>query len=334
MVYTKTSLIEESAMYYVYVYKDPRPSMLQQVVYVGKGVGRRAWAHWGARVVKNKGFGHFLAVLRQKGLAPTIEIVQEFEDEGDAHAEEIRLITLYGRRDLKTGALFNLTVGGEGICGTVRTEEWSNRIRLALLTDENKSRNAKAAAKRWADPGYKEKTTIAIRKALADPAVASRREAAKALFIHTKEFRATMHKATKKMWGDSHYRDKVLVAQKEAHRRPEVKAKKSKTSKELWNTKGGSIKQAITLARNTPESKAKTSKQATEQWADASYREMQTKNNKEISNRAEVVEARKANAKALWADPVWRVNMLAARATKKEAREAIKTPCAPTKKGV
>jgi hypothetical protein len=42
---------------------------------------------------------------------------------------------------------------------------------------------------------------------------------------------------------------------------------------------------------------------------------MQTANNKEIANRVEVKAAKAAAAKALWADPVWKAKMLAARKT-------------------
>ena len=309
-------------MFYVYVYKDPRPSMFQQVVYVGKGTGRRAWAHWGSRVLKNKGFGHFLATLRQKDLAPIIEVVKEFESEDEAFLEEIRLISLYGRRDIKTGTLFNLTVGGEGISGTVRTEVWNNNISKALSTEAHKTRNAEAAVKRWKDPDYRDKTTLAIRKVLSNPEVAKRREDAKAKFIHTKKFSRTMRRATLKMWKDSDYRNKVLFAQKESHKRPEVKAKKSENSKKLWAVMGDRLKTNITIARNTPESKAKTSRQAKAQWADEEYRAKQTAVNREVSTREEVIEARKRNAKAQWADPEWRAKMMALKSLKKKEKES------------
>ena len=39
-------------------------------------------------------------------------------------------ISLYGRADLKAGRLRNLTDGGEGISGAVRTEKWKRNIGL------------------------------------------------------------------------------------------------------------------------------------------------------------------------------------------------------------
>jgi hypothetical protein len=53
--------------------------------------------------------------------------------------------------------------------------------------------------------------------------------------------------------------------------------------------------------------------QAKAQWANPEYAAIQTANNKEIANRDEVKAAKKAAAKALWADPVWRAKMMAAR---------------------
>lgn len=308
-------------MFYVYVYKDPRPSNNRRVVYVGKGTGARMWDHWRKRVHKNKAFGNFLALLRRDGLEPIVEVVADELDEASAFVEEMRLIALYGRRDLKTGYLFNLTDGGEGFANVVRTEEWSANISAALSTPERRSRNAEAATKRWLDPEYRAKTTEAIRKALQDPEVIRRREEGKAAFIHTDEFRETMKNATIKLWQDPEYADKVSKAQQAVQSTPEARAVKSENSTATWakpevrerRTKG------IKASRNTVESKAKTSSQAKAQWADPEYAAKQTANNKEIANRAEVKAAKAAATKALWADPVWKAKMLEARKKKKIA---------------
>ena len=303
-------------MFYVYVYKDPRPTKNQQVVYVGKGMGDRAWYHWNKRIKHNKGFGAFLALLRREKLEPIIEIVKDGLDEAEAFYEEMALIALYGRRDLKTGTLFNLTDGGEGFSGAVRTEEWKNNISKSLLTEEQVSRNSSAARDRWANTEYREKTTAAIREALKNPEVIARREAGKAAFIHTEEFRQTMSAATSKMWEDPEYAEKVAAAQREAQGTPEARAIKSENSKKLWKEKSELISASIKAARSTDESKAKTSEQAKAQWADPEYAAKQTANNKEIANREEVKAAKRAASKALWADPEWRAKMLAARRKK------------------
>ena len=192
-------------MYYVYIYKDPRPTKNRQVVYVGKGTGDRAWYHWKKRVRGNKGFGALLALLRQEKLEPIIEIARESLEEAEAFYEEMKLIEVYGRRDLGTGTLFNLTDGGEGLAGVIRTDEWRKNISESLRTPEQVSRNVIASRERWANQEYKEKTIAAIRKALQDPEVIARREAGKAAFIHTEAFRQTMSEATSKLWQDPGY---------------------------------------------------------------------------------------------------------------------------------
>ena len=52
--------------------------------------------------------------IQQAGLQVEIRFVYESQIKDDAIAEEIRLIKLYGRRDISTGILTNMTDGGEG----------------------------------------------------------------------------------------------------------------------------------------------------------------------------------------------------------------------------
>ena len=302
-------------MYYVYIYKDPRPTKNQQVVYVGKGTGDRAWYHWKKRVRGNKGFGAFLALLRQEKLEPIIEIARESLEEAEAFYEEMKLIEVYGRRDLGTGTLFNLTDGGEGLAGVIRTDEWRKNISESLRTPEQVSRNVIASRERWANQEYKEKTIAAIRKALQNPEVIARRESGKAAFIHTEAFRQTMSEATSKLWQDPGYVQKVTEAQKEVQGTEEARSMKSEASKRTWADTAVRDKrtESIKRSRKTELSKQKTRELSKAMWADPNYHAAQSANNKEIANREEVKAAKKAAAKALWADPVWREKMMAAR---------------------
>jgi len=300
-------------MFYVYTYRDTRPSKNNQIIYVGKGQGQRAYAHWEKVVHQNRGFGAVLAKLRQLGLTPLITIGKEFTEEAEAFVEEMRLIAELGRRDLGTGALFNLTDGGEGTAGALRTVEWKANIRASNSTPFNTAQSAEMMRKRWANPEYRTKTVAAIREALKDPGVIARREAGKAAFVDTPEFRAVMSRATSKMWEDPAYFEKVRASQLIAQNRPEVVAKRSAAGIKRWATIGGKMAAGIKAGRSTKSSKAKTSAQAKAQWADPEYAATQTAHNKEIANRAEVKAAKSAATKALWADPVWKANMLAAR---------------------
>lgn len=76
--------------------------------YVGKGTWRRA---------------------HRKG-GPTEDriIMQEWPHEADAFAGEVFLIAYYGRKDNGTGILRNLTDGGEGFSGLLKSEAHKKKI--------------------------------------------------------------------------------------------------------------------------------------------------------------------------------------------------------------
>ena len=96
--------------FYIYVYlrEDGSP------YYVGKGKGNRAWS-------KNRRIP-----------PPTdpslIIIVKEFLTEKEAFDEERLLIAFYGRKDQGTGCLRNLTDGGEGTSGCIRSQDTLDKI--------------------------------------------------------------------------------------------------------------------------------------------------------------------------------------------------------------
>jgi hypothetical protein len=76
--------------------------------YVGKGHGNRAF-DWHRR---------FRTPPRDR------IIIQEHLSEADAFAAEVFLIAFYGRKNLETGCLRNLTDGGEGPSGQVMSESF------------------------------------------------------------------------------------------------------------------------------------------------------------------------------------------------------------------
>ena len=120
--------------FYVYAYlrrKDSKTGLRLSPYYIGKGFGRRAF-------------------VGRKRMAPMpadkayICFIQENLTEEEAFALEQYCITLYGRVDLGTGILRNLTNGGEGMSGFHASIETRRRISAGKkgkkLSDEHKQK--------------------------------------------------------------------------------------------------------------------------------------------------------------------------------------------------
>jgi len=224
-------------MFYVYVYRDPRPLKLNQPVYVGKGSGDRDLSHW-SKGSHNKPFQDFISHLKQRGLTAIPERVLVTEDEVEAFAKEIELIALYGRRNLGTGTLFNLTDGGEGGSGTVKTDahkavdkynsikNWKDPVYQAKVaegqrkvqgTPEARAAKSVASAEAWATPETREKRQTGIRRVRS-----------------TEESKAKTSMQAKAQWADPDYAAKQTANNQEIANRAEVKAAKSAAAKALW----------------------------------------------------------------------------------------------------
>ena len=224
-------------MFYVYVYRDPRPLKANQPVYVGKGTGDRDLSHW-SRGSHNKPFQDFISHLKQRGLVATCQRVFETEDEAEAFAKEIELITLYGRRNLKTGTLFNLTDGGEGGSGTVRTKA-------------HKQVDSMFSTAHWQDPIYRakivaaqlmvqgtpearSKKSVSSTEAWADPAIRTKRQKGIARARSTDTSKAKTSAQAKAQWSNPEYAAKQTANNQEIANRAEVKAAKAAAAKALW----------------------------------------------------------------------------------------------------
>lgn len=114
-------------MYYVYVLRNPL-SMLPFYVGVGKQNRKSNITRENQHMVEavkfrdgkkfkypNKHKFYTILQILDRGLEVIVEITQRFPSEEEAFSEEIRLIAHYGRRDIKTGILTNMTDGGEGV---------------------------------------------------------------------------------------------------------------------------------------------------------------------------------------------------------------------------
>lgn len=98
----------------------------QKPFYVGKGrnVTEREAQHLKTMRRKKNGaaFHKKLRAMVDAGKPYEFRVVFSSVCESEVFAEEVRLIRQYGRVDLGTGSLLNLTEGGEGSSGRVPTE--------------------------------------------------------------------------------------------------------------------------------------------------------------------------------------------------------------------
>ncbi|MGH7744610.1 MAG: hypothetical protein ACREQ5_07310, partial [Candidatus Dormibacteria bacterium] len=94
-------------MFYTYIYFDPSR---EESIYIGKGSGDRSKYHF-ERKDKHP-FTQRLQFMKKHNIKPVIE-QYTMPTEQDAFELEIALIKFYGRKDLGTGPLLNLTNGGE-----------------------------------------------------------------------------------------------------------------------------------------------------------------------------------------------------------------------------
>ena len=109
--------MSSNTIYYVYQWlrEDGTP------YYIGKGKEGRAW---------------------RKGSPPKerIEIITEGLSEQAALALEVELIAKYGRKDLGTGILRNLTDGGDGMSGYTHTDITKANMRGRVLSESTRAK--------------------------------------------------------------------------------------------------------------------------------------------------------------------------------------------------
>lgn len=133
-----------SNAFYVYLLLDPRRNYLP--FYVGKGKGDRANHHlkYESHAKTNPFKKAVIQKIRRDGKETKVMIWAEGLDEIQAFELEKSLIARFGRRDLRTGILTNLSEGGYGNAGRKFTEEHRRKLSEAAKgrkhTDESKTK--------------------------------------------------------------------------------------------------------------------------------------------------------------------------------------------------
>ena len=114
-------------IYYTYAFlrEDRTP------YYIGKGKGNRAYRR------------------RDKGIKPPkdkskILILKQNLTEEESFRHEIYMIAVFGRKDLGTGILHNLTDGGDGASGYVFSEETRKKMRERTPSEETRKKMSEA----------------------------------------------------------------------------------------------------------------------------------------------------------------------------------------------
>ena len=124
-------------IYYVYAYIRNKESFTAKAgtpYYIGKGKGGRAWQKHRSNIpVPDDRY----VVLLETGLT-----------EIGALAIERRMIQWYGRKNNKTGILINLTDGGDGASGAIRSQKFKENIAKKMtgrfISDETRKKLSEA----------------------------------------------------------------------------------------------------------------------------------------------------------------------------------------------
>ena len=141
-------------MFYTYIHRRASDN---QVFYVGKGYGKRAWS----KVGRNQ---YWKNVVKKHGL--NVEICSTWKVEQDAFEHERFLILCF--KDLGI-PLVNMTDGGEGFFGGKHSETTKTKMSISQKTrqsDENiKKKISEKSKESHAKTGVKEKLSVSLKMA-------------------------------------------------------------------------------------------------------------------------------------------------------------------------
>jgi len=162
------SRLSRKPIFYVYVLLDPtKPGPFyyghwkfsHEPFYVGKGKGKRANNHANGGHSSNPFKYNKIKKLLKCGFSPVTTIKRTGLTEKKAFKLENKLITTVGRRNLKLGPLTNLTDGGEGTAGYIRSQDSVNKCR-ETLANLPQAKKAEHSQKRKEAEAKKDKVLV------------------------------------------------------------------------------------------------------------------------------------------------------------------------------
>ena len=214
--------------YYTYAYlrEDRTP------YYIGKGKGNRLY----------KRSSRVFAPPKDKS---RIIFLKKSLTEQEAFRHEIYMIAVFGRKDLGTGILHNMTNGGDGISGAIRSDETKRKIGEA-----NKGRTPSKETRRKMSEAGKGEKNHNYGKSLSEETKRKMSETKKGK-IFSEEHKIKLSEAHKGNTLSEEIRKKMSVAHKgknrsEEHRRNLSEANKGKNKgKKWWNDGCGNCKMMV-----------------------------------------------------------------------------------------
>lgn len=206
--------------FYTYVYRDPSRGM--EPFYVGKGKGNRARYHQG-RSDKSP-MTHRIQLMKRNGIEPDIEIIGAI-NEDHAFFMESCLIEMLGRRDLKTGALLNLTDGGDGASGLVHSPSTKAKISAASMNMSPETLAKKSASQKGKRHSDESRAKMSIAQRNRSPETIDKISTSHKGKKASPEARAKMSAAAKIRKASPETRAKISSSKKGKRRSPAAVAK-------------------------------------------------------------------------------------------------------------
>jgi hypothetical protein len=133
--------------YYIYVHRRPNTG---EVFYVGKGSWSSKKAYGRSKSLENRN-PIWNRIVAKCGGKFDSEVVACFFEESDAFKLEVDLIAWYGRKNIGTGCLSNLTDGGEGAVGRAFSDASLQKRKATIAAMPKVKRTSSLRGRRISD---------------------------------------------------------------------------------------------------------------------------------------------------------------------------------------